>query len=104
MHVFRVILRIHVNGCACLFLYCFHSSDMVIVPVGEEDGFAGEVVALQIVEYGVAFITGVDDNAFKCFFVGHNIAVGLKVSDRKRFDQHDYSSFVSSRMVTGPSF
>ena len=104
MHVFRVILRIHVNGCACLLLYCFHCSDMVIVPVGEEDGFAGEMIALQIVEYGVAFITRIDDNTLKCFFVGYNIAVGLKVSDRERFDQHDYSSFVSSRMVTGPSF
>ena len=99
----RVVQAAHIDGGAGLLRHGLHRSHMVVVPVGQEDRPAAETVLLQIVQNGVALVAGVDDGAVQGLLVGDYVAVGLQLPDRDGFDQHIYSSFVSRRMVTGPS-
>ena len=46
----RVVTRADVNGSAGFLHKGFHGTDVVPVAVGEENGLAGEVIVLEVVE------------------------------------------------------
>ena len=100
-----IVQTVEVYGGAGLLRDGVHGAHMVIVTVGQKNSPTAQVVFLQIVQNEIALVTGVDDGAVQGGFVGDHIAVGLQLAHRQGLDQHgSYSSFVSSRMVKGPSF
>ena len=93
--------RVHVHGRAGLLVHGVDGAGVVVVTVREQDGAAGEVVVLQIVEDGVGLVARVDDGALERGLVGNDVAVGHEVPDGQTFDEHGVASFIIDRYRAG---
>ena len=93
--------RVHVHGRAGLLVHGVDGAGVVVVTVREQDGAAGEVVVLQIVEDGVGLVARVDDGALERGLVGDDVAVGHEVPDGQTFDEHGVASFIIDRYRAG---
>lgn len=93
--------RVHVHGRAGLLVHGVDGAGVVIVAVREQDGAAGEVVVLEVVENGVGLVAGVDDGALERGLVRDDVAVGHEVPDGQTFDEHGVASFIIDRYRAG---
>ena len=59
-----------------------NGADVVIMAVSQKNGLTAQAVVFQIIQNGVALITGVNDDTAEGFLVRHDVAVGLQLADR----------------------
>ena len=93
--------RVHVHGRTGLLVHGVDGTGVVVVAVREQDGAAGEVVVLEVVEDGVRLVAGVDDGALERGLVRDDVAVGHEVPDGQTFDEHGVASFINDRYRAG---
>ena len=94
-----IVLFVHINGDTGLFRNGSYRTDVVKVTVCEENSITDEMILLQIVHNGVAFVTRVDHDRMKRIFICDDISVCFQITDRKCFNQHgsSFPAVISSK-------
>ena len=81
-----IVLFIHIYGGTGLFRNGCYRADVVKMTVREENGITDEMIFLQIIHDGIAFVTRVNYNGMKRGFICDDIAVCFQITDRKCFN------------------